>query len=71
MEEEGVPSKGLGTRERWERRSKRMSRQRIGVGWSGRLGGRFKREWTYVSLWMIHIDVWEKPTQYYKATILQ
>ena len=35
------------------------------------LGGRFKREGTYVYIWLIHIDVWQKPTQYYKAIILQ
>ena len=33
--------------------------------------GRFKREETYVYLWLIHVDVWQKPTQYYKAIILQ
>ena len=25
----------------------------------------------YVYLWLIHIDVWQKPTQYCKALILQ
>ena len=34
-------------------------------------GGRFKREGTYVYLWLIHADVWQKPTQYCKAIILQ
>jgi len=33
------------------------------VGWGG------KREGTYVYLWLIHVDVWQKPTQYYKANI--
>ena len=33
------------------------------------VGGRFKREGTYVHLWLIHVDVWEKPTQYCKAVI--
>ena len=28
------------------------------------VGGRFKREGTYVHLWLIHNDVWQKPTQY-------
>ena len=37
-----------------------------GVGW----GGRFKREGTYVHLWLIHTDVWQKPTQEGKAIIL-
>ena len=31
-----------------------------------RVGGRFKRLETYVSLWLIHVDVWQKPN-----TILQ
>ena len=26
---------------------------------------------TWVNLWLIHIDVWQKPTQYCKAIILQ
>ena len=28
-------------------------------------------EETYVYLWLIHVDVWQKPTQYCKAIILQ
>ena len=32
---------------------------------------RFKRENKYVYLWLIHADVWQKPTQYCKAIILQ
>ena len=32
---------------------------------------RFKREGTYVYLWLIHVDVWQKPTQFCKAIILQ
>ena len=42
-----------------------------GVRWGGRLRGRFKREKTYVYLRLIHVDVWQKPTQYYKSIILQ
>jgi len=38
--------------------------------WDGG-GGRFKREGTYIYLWLIHIDVWQKAAQYYKAIILQ
>ena len=34
-------------------------------------GGKLKREGTYVYLWLIHVDVWRKPTQYSKAIILQ
>jgi len=35
------------------------------------MGGRFKREGTYVHLGLIHIVVWQKPIQYCKAIILQ
>ena len=34
-------------------------------------GGKFKPEGPYVYLWPIHVDVWQKPTQYCKAIILQ
>ena len=33
---------------------------RGGMGWE--VGGRFKKEGTYVYLWLIHVDVWHKPT---------
>ena len=39
------------------------------MGWE--VGGRFKTKETYVYLWLIHVDVWQKPTQYGKAIILQ
>ena len=35
------------------------------------MGGRFKREGTYAYLWLIHVDVWQKPTQHCNAIILQ
>ena len=35
------------------------------------VGGRLKREGTYVHLWLIHVDVWQKSNQYCKAIILQ
>ena len=35
------------------------------------VGRRSKGEETYVYLWLIHVDVWQKPTQYCKAIILQ
>ena len=35
------------------------------------LGRRFKRMGTYVSLWLIHAIVWQKPTQHCKESILQ
>ena len=42
-------------------------RQPRGVGW----GGRVRREGTGVYLWLIHVGVWQKPAQDYKAIILQ
>ena len=35
------------------------------------MGGRVKREGTYAYLRLIHVDVWQKPTPYCKAIILQ
>ena len=35
------------------------------------VGGKLKREGTYVYLRLIHVDIWQQPTQYCKATILQ
>ena len=41
-------------------------------GWDQVGGGRrFKRKGTHVYLWLIHIDVWQKPTQYCNVIILQ
>ena len=34
-------------------------------------GGRLKREGTYAYLWLTRVDVWQTPTQYCKAIILQ
>ena len=31
------------------------------------MGGKFKKEGTYVYLWLIHVDAGQKPTQYCKA----
>jgi len=39
------------------------------MGWD--MEGRFQRERTYVYLWLIHIDILQKPSQYCKAIILQ
>ena len=39
-------------------------------GWD-EVGGRIKREGTYVYLWLIHVAVWQKLTQHCKAIILQ
>ena len=38
-------------------------------GW--KMGWRFQREGTYVFLWLIRVDVWQKPAQYFEANILQ
>ena len=35
------------------------------VGWG--VGGRFWRE----GIWLVYVDAWQKPTQYWKAIILQ
>ena len=35
------------------------------------MGGRFWREGTHVYLWLIHVDVWQNPSQYCKVIILQ
>ena len=39
------------------------------MGWE--MGGKFKGEGTYVHLWLIHVDVKQKPTQHCKAIVLQ
>ena len=36
-------------------------------GWE--VGWKFKKEGTYVHLWLIYVDVWQKPTQHYKAIL--
>ena len=35
------------------------------------VGGRVKREGTYVRPRLVHADVWQKPTQHCKAIVLQ
>ena len=41
-------------------------------GWGGEGGGRGLQEWgTHVCLWPIHVDVWQRPSQYCQVTILQ
>ena len=35
------------------------------------VGGRAKREGTYLYPWLVHVDVRQKPAQYCKAIILQ
>ena len=38
---------------------------------SWEVGGRLRREETCLYLWLMHVDVWQKPVQYCKAIILQ
>ena len=40
-------------------------------GQDGGVEARFKREGVNVYLWLIDVVVWQKPTQYCKAVILQ
>ena len=40
-----------------------------GMGWE--VGGGFRKEGTYVYLGLIHVAVWQTPTQYCKEIILQ
>ena len=47
-----------------------MLRDNLGGRGGVRCGG-VRREGTHVYLWLIHVDVWQKPTQYCKAIILQ
>ena len=42
-----------------------------GVGWGREMGGRVKREGTFVYLWLIHVEVGQKTTKFCKAIILQ
>ena len=46
-----------------------VTTQRRGMGQE--VGRRFRREGTYVYVWLIHVDVWQKPTQHCKEIILQ
>ena len=40
-----------------------MTTWRDGVG--REVGGGLRRAGTYVCLWPVHVDVWQKPSQYY------
>ena len=41
-------------------------------GWDGVGDGReVQKEGTYVYLWLIHVEVWQKTTKFCKAIILQ
>ena len=53
----------------WVGKLKQGSTQKGGKG--KEMGGKFKREEIYVYLWLIHGEVWQKPTKFCKAIILQ
>ena len=42
-------------------------------GWNGLGVGKKVQEGgdIYIYLWLIHVDVWQKPTKYFKTIILQ
>ena len=42
-------------------------------GWDGVVsgGGEFKREGMYAYLWLIHVDIWKKLTQYCETIFLK
>ena len=42
-----------------------------GEGVGGEVGEDFRREGPHVFLWLIHVDIWQRPSQYCKVTILQ
>ena len=46
-----------------------VTTERGGGRWE--VGGRFKKEGMYVYLWLMHVNVWQKPARYCKAFILQ
>ena len=39
-----------------------VTTERGGRGWE--VGGRSQTEGTFVYLWLTHVDVWQKPSQY-------
>ena len=41
-----------------------------GMGWEGQWERGSLQE-THVHLWLIHVDVWQKSSQYYTVTIFQ
>ena len=56
----------------WTQRAQTGALYQPKGGGMGRvMGGKFKREGTYVYLWLIHGDIWQKTTKFCKAIILQ
>ena len=60
-----------------EERKRKIHYSRLDIhnleGWNGVAGGREVQEEgdIHIYLWLIHVDVWQKPIQYCKAIILQ
>ena len=40
-------------------------------GWDGQGGGRGVQDVGHIYLWLIHVNVWQRPLQYYKVVSLQ
>ena len=55
----------------WLRELKQELCNRLKGGLQGEMGERFWREGTWVYLWLILVDVWQKTTTFCKAIILQ
>ena len=56
----------------WTQRAQTGALYQPKGGGMGRvMGGKFKREGTYVYLWLIHGDIWQKTTKFCRAIILQ
>ena len=54
--------------------SKNSKRNSVTIQWGGmgrEMGGSFKREGTYVYLWLIHVDPWHQTIKFCKAIIFQ
>jgi len=41
------------------------------VGVERRVGRGFRREVACVCIWLIHVDVWQKPSQCHEVTVVQ
>ena len=41
------------------------------AGMGREMRGRFKTEGTYIYLWLTYVDVWQKPTKFFKVIIFQ
>ena len=55
----------------WLRELKQGCYDKLKGGMGREIGGRSRREGTWVYLWLILVDVWQKTTKFCKAIILQ